>query len=127
MFRVLLSLLSFNQDGSGNLQIIAAGSEFEPYKSVEKYNVLEDSWTLGNDLPPQLIAGADSVPYGDTFALVGGHQCRTCGPSYDILLYKPADDSWDVMEGALKTRREFATAIPVKRNMFPPCTNTTTK
>ena len=38
-----------------------------------------------------------------------------------ILLYNPTDDSWVVMEGALKTPKEFPTVIPVKRSMFPTC------
>ena len=83
------------------------------------YNVLEDSWTSGNDLPIELW-GADCVPYKDTFAMVGGN-----GPadSYSdaILLYEPTDDSWVVMEGALKTPKEFPTVIPVKRSLFPQC------
>ena len=117
-----MSLLSFNQDGSGNLQVIAAGSDYPPYRSVEKYNVLEDSWTLGNFLPYE-VTTADSVPYEDTFALVGGHMCldSLCYDSDDILLYKPTNDSWVVMEGALKTQLSYPTAITVKRSIFPAC------
>ena len=107
-----------NQDGSGNRHVIAAGSSYNPYKSVEKYNVLEDNWTFGNDLPFEVI-GADSVPYGDTFALVGG---EIDGQYSDaVMIYKPTDDSWVVMEGALKTPKYLPTVIPVKRSMFPQC------
>ena len=98
--------------------MIAAGSYYAPYNSVEMYNVLEDSWTFGNDLPFELYY-ADSVPYEDTFALVGG---VIDGYKSDaVLTYKPTDDSWVVMEGALKTPKSFPTVIPVKRSMFPQC------
>ena len=105
-----------NQDGSGNKHVIAAGSAYSP--SVEKYNVLVDNWTFGNDLPFLLNYG-DSVPYEDTFALVGGEIDYKCSDA--VLIYTPTDDSWVVMEGALKTPKRHATAIPVKRSMFPQC------
>ena len=89
-------------------------------KGVEKYNVLEDSWTYGNDLPFELN-GADSVPYEDTFALVGGLNDTSNTYSDAILLYKPTDDTWIVMEGALKTPKELPTVISVKRSIFPKC------
>ena len=104
-----------HQDGS---HVIAAGSYNQPLKGVEKYNVLEDSWTYGNDLPFELN-GADSVPYEDTFALVGGLNDTSNTYSDAILLYKPTDDTWIVMEGALKTPKELPTVV--KRSMFPNC------
>ena len=108
-----------NQDGSGNRHVIAAGSSYNPYKSVEKYNVLEDNWTFGNDLPFDLYY-VDSVPNEDTFALVGG-KIDDGQKSDAVLIYKPTDDSWVVMEGALKTPKYLPTVIPVKRSMFPQC------
>ena len=84
------------------------------------YNVPEDTWTFGNDFPLEL-SRADSVPYKDTFALVGGYQYYDYSASDAILLYKPTDDSWVVMEGALKTPKEYPTVISVKRSLFPQC------
>ena len=82
------------------------------------YNVREDSWTFRNNLSFEMY-GADSVPYEDTFALVGG---VIDGQHSDaVLIYKPTDDSWVVMEGALKTPKQLTTVIPVKRSMFPEC------
>ena len=100
----------------GNREVIAAGSSYYPYNSVEKYNVQEDSWTFGLGLPFELYT-ADSIPYGDSFVLVGGFKIDTFIDA--ILLYN--DDSWVVTEGALKTAKGFVTAINVRRNIFPDC------
>merc|ERR1711879_1070354 len=89
------------QEGSGNREIIAAGGLNSASDSVEKYNMKEDTWILGNELPFGLFQ-SDSVPYGDSFILVGGvHKVGLLGGfnSDAILLYKSTDDSWDVMEG----------------------------
>ena len=99
---------------------MAAGSNISPYSSIEKYNIQEDAWTFGNALPFGL-SRADSTPYGDSFVLVGGKINPDNVESDAVLLYKPTDDSWDVMEGALKTPKSFVTAINVRRNMFPKC------
>ena len=117
---LLMSLWPINQDGSGNREVIAAGNYYSPYDKVEKYNFQEDTWTFSNDLPFGLW-GADSVPYGDSFVLVGGYIEPNDVESDAILLYKPMDDSWDVMEGALKTPKRYVKAINVRRNMFPEC------
>ena len=77
-------------------------------------------WTLGNDLPFGLW-GADSVPYGDSFVLVGGYIEPDDAPSDAILLYNPTDDSWVVMEGALKRPKYNVKVIKVRRGIFPQC------
>ena len=115
-----MSLWPINQDGSGNREVITAGSYYSPYDSVEKYNIQEDNWVFGNDLPFEKY-GADSAPYGDSFVFIGGKIEPDDAESDAILLYKPTDDSWVVMEGALKTPKRFVKAINVKRNMFPEC------
>ena len=53
--------------------------------------------------------------------MVGGYIEPNDVESDAILLYKPMDDSWDVMEGALKTPKRYVKAINVRRNMFPEC------
>ena len=75
------------------------------------------------------VMGTDSVPYEDTFALVGGFRCqgKACGPSNAILIYNSSDDSWIEMEDALKTRLAYATAITVRRSIFPPCPDTSNR
>ena len=55
----------------------------------------------------------------DSFVLVGG---RTSSYQLDTILhYKPEEDLWVVMEGALKTQKEDVTGILIKRSIFPPC------
>ena len=99
--------------------MIAAGSFRSPGNSVEKYVLSENSWNFLNDLPFEELYWAESVPYKDSFVLVGG---RSLGGSLDTILhYKPDEDSWIVMEGALNTPKEDVTGILVKRSIFPPC------
>ena len=98
--------------------MIAAGHNYSPGNSVEKYVLSEDSWTFLNDLPIELYY-AESVPYIDSFVLVGGN---SLGDQIDsILHYKPEQDLWVVIEGALKNPKEDVTGILVKRSIFPPC------
>ena len=108
----------------GGRHVIAAGHDNFLYKVVEKYNVLEDNWTFANDMPIEL-SSSDSVPYEETFVVVGG-QIGDGSPDHRvysdaILLYKPMDDSWDVVEGALGTPKMLPTVISVKKSIFPNC------
>ena len=99
--------------------MIAAGGYNSPGNSVEKYVPSEDSWTFLNDLPIEELFYTESVPYMDSFVFVGGN---SLGDQIDsILHYKPEQDSWVVIEGALKNPKEDVTGILVKRSIFPPC------
>ena len=77
---------------------------------------------------PIELSESDSVPYEETFALVGG-QIGDVSPDHRvlysdaILLYKTMDDSWDVMGGALGTPKMLPTVISVKKSIFPKCRN----
>ena len=81
--------------------------------------VLNQFSSTGNDLPIALF-GAASVPYNDSFLLVGGRECGI--QQLDtILLYIPESDSWVEMPSKLKTPRQLPTVIPVKQSIFPSC------
>ena len=61
----------------GGRHVIAAGHDNFLYKVVEKYDVLEDNWTFANDMPIEL-SNSDSVPYEETFVVVGGQIGDAC-------------------------------------------------
>ena len=73
-----------------------------------------------NDLPTAMY-GADSVPFGDAFLLVGGADYNTAQTLDTILSYNPNDDTWIEMPSKLTTPRVYPTVIPVKRSIFPSC------
>ena len=73
-----------------------------------------------NDLPTAVF-GADSVPYEDSFLLVGGADYYSYQTLDTILNYIPINDTWIEMPSKLKTPRVYPTVIPVKRSIFPSC------
>ena len=68
------------------------------------------------------IYNAESVPYGDSFLLVGGFDYYDNFQLLDtILQYIPANDSWVELPTKLRTPRADHVVIPVKRSIFPSC------
>ena len=61
-----------------------------------------------NDLPIE-VYGADSVPYEDSFLLVGGADYTTSQPLDTILNYIPSNDSWIEMPSKLNNARVYPT------------------
>ena len=49
------------------------GSHLE---TVEIYTVAEDSWRQGKDLPDKVGGFARSLPFEDTFIVIGGHDSK---------------------------------------------------
>ena len=62
-----------------------------------------------------------SVPIKDSFALFGGLDYVDLRPLDSILRHIPNSDSWVEMEDKLVTPRGWATVIPLRRSIFPPC------
>ena len=73
-----------------------------------------------NNLPLDLLH-AESVPFGESFALFGGLDYEDLHPLDTIMRYVPSNDTWTEMNVKLKTPRGYSTVIPVKRSIFPPC------
>ena len=73
-----------------------------------------------NDLPTY-IYNAESVPFGDSFLLVGGFDDSRYQLLDTFLQYIPANDSWVELPAKLKTPRADHVVIPVKRSIFPSC------
>ena len=71
-----------------------------------------------NDFPGD-ISDADSVPFGETFLLVGG---MSGGANSDfIFMYSPTNDSWNYVEGRLESGKNKTTAMLVQTSMFSNC------
>ena len=66
-----------------------------------------------------VTSNVDSVPFGDTFFLVGG--IHNGSDSDLIFMYSPTDDSWIQMEGRLESGKYDSTAMLVQRSLFPDC------
>ena len=73
-----------------------------------------------NDLPMD-IYNAESVPFEDSFLLVGGYDHFQSEYLDTILRYIPANDSWLELPTKLRTPRADHVVIPVKRSVFPSC------
>ena len=67
------------------------------------------------------IYNAESVPFGDSFLLVGGFDSSRYQLLDTFLQYIPANDSWIEMQAKIKTPRADHVVIPVKRSIFPSC------
>ena len=66
------------------------------------------------------MAYMESVPYGDTFAIVGGR----VSSSYfrEIFIYDPVTPGWTEVVLRLSEEKGGVAAFPVKKAIFPPCT-----
>ena len=67
------------------------------------------------------IYNPDSVPFGDSFLLIGGYDPSRNQLLDTILQYIPTNDSWVEMDAKLKVPRADVTVIPVQRSIFPEC------
>jgi len=108
-------------DGSGSKEVVVAGDYYiSDDDSVELYSFAEETWRTGNSLPYG-IGGAASVPYNDSFILVGGGDYDTGEYLDTIIKYVPEDDSWLEMPAKLQTPKAYHTVIPVKQSIFNAC------
>ncbi len=64
-----------------------------------------------------------SVPYEDTFALVGGFDENTADYLDTTYMYEPYGETFNLVPGGrLKTARAYHTAFLVDAMSFPECT-----
>ena len=69
---------------------------------------------------PKSIYYAASVPYDNSFLLIGGYGSGT-GDLADIYKYNPDNDEWTMLESELKTPRYRHVALLVPQSIFPEC------
>ena len=62
---------------------------------------------------------AASVPYGNTFALIGGQDKSDYGRA--VLIYEPDTPGWTVTQDVLSESKRSVAAFTVKEEIFPPC------
>jgi hypothetical protein len=100
----------------GRRVVVVAGS-YADTKSVEVLDLDENVWRAGPDLPvaTYLHAGA-SVPFGDTFLIVGGYGDGLAEERKllaSIIVYDPAAEDWVTLPQQLAEPRAFFTAVLV--------------
>ena len=66
------------------------------------------------------ITYAASVPYGDSFLLVGGEMC---GGDYSdrIVQYEPVSETFAELDSRLSRPKSSVTAMLVNKSIFPEC------
>ncbi len=71
---------------------------------------------------PHTIATSTVVPYGDTFAVVGGKFGGLGSQLQDtVYIYNPKRPGWDLLKNRLGKKRDAALNVAVPKEFFPPC------
>ena len=113
--------------------VLAGGISYGPgevgnlSERIDIYNFNTDSWrTVGDDSLPLNISFAATVPYEDTFLMVGGRQYLmdeagdfTYEYLSDVYKFNPDADTFEKMEGRLSHAGSHHAAFFVDPAMFP--------
>ncbi len=94
---------------SNRKDIVVAGGFYDGQilSETEIYNTGTGEWRAGRRLPQPLNSMA-SVPYGDTFLLVGGYSGRFLNTIYQ---YDPTTGDWILRPERLSGNRERVGAV----------------
>ena len=90
--------------------ILVAGGEGQT--KVEFLNLDTLTWEPKQYLPVDIHKGA-SVPYKDSFLMVGGYSSDVGETLDTIYYYDPNLDQWDLLEQKMKMRRKYFAAFLV--------------
>ena len=86
------------------------------------FNLMLTNIVADNSLPIPIWDMA-SVPYGDTFLLVGGYNDNSGDFLDTIYVFEPFSETFNLVPGVrLKTARRYPTAFFVDAMSFPECT-----
>ena len=103
-------LFSCGLTNQGSEIVVTGGGP--AFNTTDIFSLVDMSWRTGPVLPSPLRLAA-SVPYGDTFLVVGGQQGDD-GMSVDtIFQYDPEGPSWIEREERLALARDSHVAIPL--------------
>ena len=80
--------------------------------SSEMFDFKTNSWTKKADLPYKL-GGGSTLPYRDSFIIIGGNNYDSWSESKSILYYNPLFNKWETLEEELKLGRTYFTAFYV--------------
>ncbi len=82
-------------------------------KSTIVFDSKTRSWSKKADLPFVIYGGA-TLPYKDSFIIIGGYQYKnSAGLEKSILYYNPLLDKWEVLEEEMRSARVYFTAFYV--------------
>ena len=105
------------QLSNGRKKLIVTGGDSDPsssttfISSTEILDLTTMQWTWGVSLPNPFVA-ATSVPYKNTFLVVGGSY--TTGVDYNTIYeYDPNTDNWFTRAETLTAGRSYAAAFLV--------------
>ena len=106
----------------GKQEVVAAGGfYFQYFDVVEIYSVDDNSWRTGHPLPRN-IYGAFTVPYQDSFLMVGGgSDTPSIGFLDTIYKYEADTDSWVLLDQKLSRQLIWTMAMMVDADIFPSC------
>jgi hypothetical protein len=98
--------LVIHSDGRAEV-VVAAGWATN---ATQVFSVDTQTWRLGSDFPAGTLGGGSSVPYGDTFLVVGGSINGAFGPVQDtIFMYEVETGQWVSLPQRMSVARvEFA-------------------
>ncbi len=85
---------------------------------MTRLKVVSGSRFIGNRLPHPIYASM-SVPYGNTFALVGGWNGTSSTDT--VYLYEPGSDTWTLVNDRIAVPIHHHAAFPVRQESFPKC------
>ncbi len=97
-------------DQNGNKGILAAGGD--EVSSVEYLDLQTLIWEPRANLPYDISDGA-SVPYQDSFLIVGGFSSNSGIYLDSIQYYNPNLDRWEMLPQSLGIERNYPTAFLV--------------
>ena len=95
-------------DGSKSIMIVGGNKK----SSSELFDFQTNSWTKKADLPYQLNSGS-TLPYKDSFIIIGGFIYESWRKSKSILYYDPLLDRWETLKEELNIPRQHFAAFYV--------------
>jgi hypothetical protein len=94
---------------SRGFEIVVAGGFAT--NTVQVFNIESQRWTSGSGMPAAASYSGSTVPYGDSFAVIGGFDGTTQTDS--IYIYAKETKTWSTSEETMQMARRHASAVPI--------------
>ncbi len=100
------------------MKVVVAGSGI--MSDAHIYNLETNAWEDGGHVMPIPIEGASTLPYGDTFLLIGGTSLdQHLNTTYQ---FNATTETFDLLEGVyLEQERSTFQAMYVEAQALPKC------
>ena len=106
-------------DGSEHI-VVAGGYDGSFYSDVtEIFHLQTQTWSTGDNLPVEIRDGA-SVPFEDSFLIVGGYSSNGGGYLDTIHYFNPLLQKWETRDETMKDGRYLLAAFMVP-NSYSNC------